>query len=160
MCQHKYLTDTHWSFQITPTGFTLPYGSTAALVSTHLPPPRFLEKQHGMLFGKRGWESLSVQPFFSQLRIFDELEIPGAEAMRDVVRSRQHVGISEPRVSPALLCKQPSLTAAELGRLPACYTVISISGLGSPLCTPVSEEGSRSTAIFFVGFYLPGFICL
>lgn len=113
-----------------------------------------------MLFGKGVWESLSVQPFLLQLRIFDELEVPGAEGMPDVVRSRQPVGISEPRVSPALLCKQPSLTAVELGRLPACYTFISISGLGSPLCTPVSDGGPRSTAILFVGFYLPGFICL
>lgn len=88
-----------------------------------------------MLFGKKVWESLSVYLSGSQLRIFDELEVFGAEGMGDVVRSRQHVGVSEPRLSPALLCKQPSLTAAELGRLPACYTFISISGLSSPLFT-------------------------
>lgn len=111
----------------------------------------------GMLFGKRVWESLSVQPFLSQLRIFNELEIPGAEAMRDVVRSRQHVGISEPRVSPALLCKQPSLTAAELGRLPACYTFISISGLGSPPLHPSIRGRIQKYRNTLCGFLLAWF---
>lgn len=87
----------------------------------------------------------------SQLLICDGLGVTGAEGEGEVVMSRQHTGAPEPGVSPTLMHKQPFL----LGELPACHTSVFISCLGSPLTPTISHLGFRSTAILFLGFYLP-----
>lgn len=138
------------------TGFTLPYSFKAALAPIF--HHRSLENQHVMLFGKRVWGCLSVQLSQSQLHIIDEPGVTGTGGKGNV-RSRQNMGISEPGVSPTLMYKQPSLTTAELGRLPTCYTLVFISAWVLPFTTTISDLGFRSAVTLLVGFHLRGLTC-
>lgn len=112
-----------------------------------------------MLFGWLVGQSLDAAHEFclshSQLLVFDELGVTGAEGEEEVVMSRQHTGAPELGV----MNKEPSLTTPELDELLACHTSVFISGLGSPpyansITCRVQEYSDPLSGFLFAFFHL------